>query len=612
MPMGIPSLFRYIKDKYPRIIIDTDTIKTDALHIDFNALIHISTHPEDGRLKTQKEMFALLVFNINRLVEALKPRKVLHLATDGVAPRAKLNQQRARRFCSAQEARAQADFNEEFNEDIFDVNCLTPGTVFMHELRNHIISFIKYQQSTNPMYKNLEIVYSDDSVPGEGEHKILEYIRATDIDIKHSIYSPDADLMFLGLTLHKYDVHIIREDLEYILQFKKERCSNCGKNGHREDQCCKLRLERVLAVSIRRFRTYLKNEFDVVGKPYDLNRMIDDFILVCFLAGNDFLPTLPMLDVRFSAIEYLLNTMLKIFDGQHLTNKDGVNHERLNYFFFELSKSEDDLYAKKVRELDDVRCKLFPKKHFEKIDLTSREGKREYYGKKLYVFDDHQRNDLCYKYLKGMSWIFDYYQGRTNNWDYFYPQHYAPFPSDLAKLRNIRVSFYASRPLCRMKQLLLVLPPDSRSLVPRALQPIFDDQKLYPVKIRIDRFDKLWDWQSVVRIPLISVAKVVRFFDENEGKITKHEAERNKLGTDLLFVTSTKGTIGGKTFSGTVRYSVKNLYPVDTDSRFNDRHFVNKSVEISVNKFQPNGFVGGFNKEKEDNSPTPKKRLYSK
>ena len=62
MPMGIPSLFRYIKDKYPRIIIDTDTIKTDALHIDFNALIHISTHPEDGRLKTQKEMFGIFVY----------------------------------------------------------------------------------------------------------------------------------------------------------------------------------------------------------------------------------------------------------------------------------------------------------------------------------------------------------------------------------------------------------------------------------------------------------------------------------------------------------------------------------------------------------------------
>ena len=62
----------------------------------------------------------------------MRPRKLLYLAVDGVAPRAKMNQQRSRRFRSATEAEqlaatimARDGVLPEGKQ--FDSNCITPG-----------------------------------------------------------------------------------------------------------------------------------------------------------------------------------------------------------------------------------------------------------------------------------------------------------------------------------------------------------------------------------------------------------------------------------------------------------------------------------------------------
>ena len=75
-------------------------------------------------------LFFLFLFQ--SLFRIIKPQKVLFLAVDGVAPRAKMNQQRGRRFRSAREAQ---DLVRKAlqkgvilpSEPRFDSNCITPG-----------------------------------------------------------------------------------------------------------------------------------------------------------------------------------------------------------------------------------------------------------------------------------------------------------------------------------------------------------------------------------------------------------------------------------------------------------------------------------------------------
>ena len=162
-----------------------------------NGIIHPCAHPQNGpQPQSEKEIFDNIHAYTDKVIGIVKPQKVLYLAIDGVAPRAKLNQQRSRRFRTAKEAeeqkvreteikanwRDQIVFDDEQAKDDtgfkFDSNVITPGTEFMHRLSISLKSYILERGNSDPTWTNLSVVFSDAFVPGEGEHKILDFIRS--------------------------------------------------------------------------------------------------------------------------------------------------------------------------------------------------------------------------------------------------------------------------------------------------------------------------------------------------------------------------------------------------------------------------------------------------
>lgn len=97
------------------------------------------------------------------------------MAIDGVAPRAKLNQQRSRRFRSARDMKESQESHDRKHgsggeeKQVFDSNCITPGTEFMEKVSNCIKYFIRKKIKEDPMWKNLKVIYSGHEIPGEGE-----------------------------------------------------------------------------------------------------------------------------------------------------------------------------------------------------------------------------------------------------------------------------------------------------------------------------------------------------------------------------------------------------------------------------------------------------------
>lgn len=90
----------------------------------------------------------------------------------------------------------------------FDSNVITPGTTFLSGVADAIRSYVKDRLASHRLWKNLTVIFSDANCPGEGEHKIMEFIRqerasATyDPNQTHCIYGADADLIMLGLAAH--------------------------------------------------------------------------------------------------------------------------------------------------------------------------------------------------------------------------------------------------------------------------------------------------------------------------------------------------------------------------------------------------------------------------
>ncbi|RIB19084.1 putative 5-3 exonuclease [Gigaspora rosea] len=238
--MGIPKFFRWMSERYPlcsQLIQENRIPEFDNLYLDMNGIIHHCSHPNDvdAHYRISEDKIFLDIFNyIDHLFTKIKPKKLFFMAVDGVAPRAKMNQQRGRRFRTAKDAaeairRAESKGESLPKEAPFDSNCITPGTEFMAKLSRQLEYFINKKVSEDANWRGIQIVLSGHGVPGEGEHKIMEYIRNAKAqsdynpNVRHCLYGLDADLIMLGLLSHDPHFALLREEVTFGPSSKKKK-----------------------------------------------------------------------------------------------------------------------------------------------------------------------------------------------------------------------------------------------------------------------------------------------------------------------------------------------------------------------------------------------------
>ncbi|XP_069419543.1 5'-3' exoribonuclease 1 isoform X1 [Ovis canadensis] len=600
--MGVPKFYRWISERYPclsEVVKEHQIPEFDNLYLDMNGIIHQCSHPNDDDVHfriSDDKIFTDIFHYLEVLFRIIKPRKVFFMAVDGVAPRAKMNQQRGRRFRSAKEAEDKIKKAIEKGETLpaearFDSNCITPGTEFMARLHEHLKYFVNMKISTDKSWQGVTIYFSGHETPGEGEHKIMEFIRSEkakpdhDPNTRHCLYGLDADLIMLGLTSHEAHFSLLREEVRF--------------GGKKTQRVCAPEETTFHLLHLSLMREYIDYEFsalkDKITFKYDIERIIDDWILMGFLVGNDFIPHLPHLHINHDALPLLYGTYITILPelGGYINESGHLNLPRFEKYLVKLSDFDREHFSevfvdlkwfeskvgnkylneaagvaaeeaknykekKKSKGQENSICWAALDKNGEEVvtskdnleeemedddlfETEFRQYKRTYYMTKMGVdvVSDDFLADQAACYVQAIQWILHYYYHGVQSWSWFYPYHYAPFLSDIRNISTLKIHFELGKPFKPFEQLLAVLPAASKNLLPACYQHLMtsDDSPIieyYPPDFKTDLNGKQQEWEAVVLIPFIDEKRLLEAMETCNHSLKKEERKRNQHSECLM------------------------------------------------------------------------------
>lgn len=511
--MGIPKFYGEwfsglnIPGLTPRKVMGTVT----SVSIDMNGVIHraaqkvygygdFAGHPVTTDNPT-KELYEEVYRAMQEQVEIFQPR-FLVAAVDGVAPKAKCNQQRSRRYKASE------------TKSVFESNSITPGTSFMVGLD----TYLKGRLKEAPLM--CDVIYSGHLTPGEGEHKIFDFFRDGTIPSagKHIIHGLDADLFILSLLSPVGGIHLYRES-----------------KSARDD---------AVLVSIDVLKDGLVTRLGTPTAPHQ-------FAVIMSFFGNDFLPNL----VEFTDLKKSLNQATEAFaslrareagfslvkDGEvffpgvktllrHMTSGDKMTSVMLGvYMKLTVPTGKDRFMPRPAPGLRDGEGIRFAKgKNKPEFDLDRfTEGWYRHWltpsnpALEEVYHTEESINLVCKQYLTGVAWVYRYYTSgpRDLNDDFIYDFLFPPLATDLVNYSGALDSIRASPKQVYFNpvhQLLAVLPSTSSHLVPKEFvhlmthrdSVIFD---LYPdpKSIEFEEGGKTAEYQFVPILPPMEPYRII-------------------------------------------------------------------------------------------------------
>jgi 5'-3' exonuclease len=461
--MGIPVYFKTLVSDYSDTILHKDKYDDiNSLFFDLNCLIH----PSVRGLTDEDEMITKILSDITKLIEYTGVKDLIYIAIDGIAPASKMKQQRQRRFKSALERK----YND---NNSWNTNAISPGTYFMKKLNISLKAFIKTLK--------IKTILSDSDERGEGEHKILHYIKENNLTSKICIYGLDADLIMLSLVSRKDKIVLLRERTEYNIE-------------KTENDYIYLKIDPLKDHIIRSL---------TLNRIIDVDQIIDDYIFICFLLGNDFMNHIPSLNLRYGGHDLLLQVysdLQRRYQG-YFQLIDHVKPDLLHMTFFkeliqEISSKEKETMRKIFSIRERQSKKIHNQYHNEFQRFRKQVNKDNLSLDDIYKFQYEDHNDdgstkmienlpllyssqerkeykemkyndkLCEDYMKSLLWTTHYYFDKCIDWRFSTKYNEAPLVEHLFRyITNHKITLeHNDKEFSNLEQLSYIFPNDSHHL----------------------------------------------------------------------------------------------------------------------------------------------------
>lgn len=545
--MGVVKYFKFIaQNKYLKKAIGTKFPQNvSAFMIDVNGIIHqgkseiySKTRSKDKK-KLEKKHIAFVLDKLKEILEDFHPEDVFVLAIDGLAVLGKQHQQKSRRY----KAVHMNPENEGYiDPELFHGNEISPGTEFMFSLDKAIRKWITEEKNLPP-----KVIYSSHMNPGEGEHLLFDMIRDGHIDMDSNIvmYGADSDLINLSLLSPFKNIYLSREDKSLIMDINRMR---------------------------KEFRNMLRFE------GCDEELLIQDYILLSFMIGNDFLHKLPILYDTTNSLTFLIdnykNTKLNLTNGSgkvvwenllvYWKNLEKFDIQGYSLYQYHIRKplpypykeyfdattirnlkgvEVDEIYDPSKHKIDFDK-KIFTKLWYEKQFKPRRKELIEKFKNGKY-FEKRDIMNMCKFYLRVLEWNLEYYLGGHNavSKNLFYPFFYSPMLPSLInyleyliednkmneienKLENDPIEHSS------IHQLMLIMPPQSKNLIPEPFRKLYSDklQSISPKEfITLGPEGTDADFVSTAIIPPINPYLVTRVIAESGLEIPDKYKESELL-----------------------------------------------------------------------------------
>jgi len=575
--MGIHRYFSHIVQKYPSMIKRIHQIpQIDRLYLDCNSIIYDSYHAMSKDLSPidfkESNLIQNVILKIKEYIQKIQPRKYIFIAFDGVAPLAKMQQQRCRRMKSVYESELKQQYNPQSTSS-WKTLAITPGTPFMNTLMKEIHTSFGSLSTSH----SAQIIISDSNEAGEGEHKLFQHIRDTmtidtvsgfdnvsgsnnvsgvdtlsnDVSV---IYGLDADLIMLSLIHLSYcpSIFVCREEPEFL---------NVLPPNTEVDQ------NNLMTMNIQQLSVKLADDMShkkTTGHrrvPVNQNSPnrdpILDYIFICFLLGNDFLPHFPSLNIRTTGMEVLMDVYSKEignYPTRYLIDKPTkqIMWQNVHILFQALAKIEEKLYTNEMKyrkRFDTMKWEIDLEKQLNQVPVMFR-GKEKYinapedgwqnrYYKALFHTSAEVREVSAKQYCEGLNWVFQYYTVGCSNWHWRYDYHYPPLLSDIIKTLTDNTfttsnSTLVSQPYHSSLQLAYVIPIQYHSEYLPADICAFVKDNAYMFYPEVENLQFEWSfcryfWEASVEmpnIPVVLLEKINRFICEKSSN-SLHSLKKN-------------------------------------------------------------------------------------